>query len=133
MIFVDTSVLIDFLRGTTTPAVERLAQFEADGVPFGIPLICYQEVLQGARDQREWRLLDGYLKTQRLETPDDPRSLHFDAARVYFDCRRRGITVRSTVDCLIAAQVLRANGTLLHDNDDFDHVATVRPLKAIRG
>lgn len=132
MIFVDTSVLIDFLRGTTTLAVERLAQFEADGVPFAIPLICYQEVLQGARDQREWRLLDGYLKTQRLETPDDPRSLHFDAARVYFDCRRRGITVRSTVDCLIAAQVLCANGTLLHDDDDFDRVARVRPLKAIR-
>lgn len=132
MIFVDTSVLIDFLRGATTPAVERLAQFEEDGVPYGIPLICYQEVLQGARDQREWRLLDAYLKTQRLETPENPLSWHLAAARVYFDCRRRGITVRSTVDCLIAAQVLDANGTLLHDDDDFDHLATIRPLKAIR-
>jgi predicted nucleic acid-binding protein len=133
MIFVDTSVLIDFLRGSRTPAAERLAQLETDGVPFGIPMICYQEVLQGARDQREWRLLDEYLKTQRLLAPDGPLDLHHDAARIYFECRRRGITVRGTVDCLIAAQVIRAQGTLLHDDDDFERMSAVRGLKTIRG
>lgn len=135
MIIVDTSVIIDFLRGKATPAAERLAILEADEVPFAIPLLCYQEVLQGARDEKEWRLLESHLGTQRLLDGRDPdrQDLYRDAARVFFDCRRRGYTVRSTIDCLIAVQVLRADGTLLHDDDDFDRIAKVRPLRTLRG
>jgi predicted nucleic acid-binding protein len=43
-----------------------------------------------------------------------------------------GVTVRSTIDCLIAAQALENGATLLHDNRDFDRIASVRPLKVIR-
>jgi predicted nucleic acid-binding protein len=132
VIVVDTSVLIDFFRGTPTAGAGRLAQLEADEVPFSIPLVCYQELLQGARDEREWRLLDEHLQTQRLLVPDHPLSLHREAARIFFDCRRKGVTVRSTVDCLIAAQALRAKATLLHNDDDFEHISTVRPLKTLR-
>jgi len=132
MIAVDTSVLIDFLRGDTTPWTERLAEIEADEVPYGIPLICYQEVLQGARDQREWKLLAEYLETQRLLVPQEPLSLHREAARIFFDGRRRGVTIRSTIDCLIAAQAFAEGATLLHNDDDFDRIATLRPLKSIR-
>jgi predicted nucleic acid-binding protein len=133
MIVVDTSVLIDYLRGETTPCTERLAGLEADDVPFLIPLVCYQEVLQGAQNEREWKLLDEYLGTQRLLVPEESRSLHHEAARIFFDGRRRGVTVRSTVDCLIAAQALAAKATLLHNDDDFERIATLRPLKTIRG
>jgi predicted nucleic acid-binding protein len=133
MIAVDTSVLIDFLRGETTLGAERLAELEADEVPFFIPLVCYQEVLQGARTEREWKLLAEYLETQRLLVPQDPLSLHREAARIFFDGRRRGVTVRSTVDCLIAAQALQAKATLLHNDDDFERIAALRPLKTLRG
>jgi len=133
MIVVDTSVIIDFLRGSSTPAAERMGQMEADAVPYAVPVICYQEVLQGARNEREWRLLDEYLGSQRLLVPEDPRALHREAARIFFDCRRRGVTIRSTVDCLIAAQVLDVKATLLHDDDDFEGVCSVRPLKTLRG
>ena len=132
MIAIDTSVLIDFLRGTT-PGAERLAELEADQVPFFIPLACYQEVLQGAHNEQEWNLLAEYLDTQRLLVPKDFLSLHREAARIFFDSRRRGGTVRSTVDCLIAAQALQAKATLLHNDDDFERIAALRPLKTLRG
>jgi predicted nucleic acid-binding protein len=132
VIVVDTSVLIDFFRGTPTSGAERLAQLEADEVPFSIPLICYQELLQGAKDAREWTLLDEHLQTQRLLVPEQPLALHREAARIFFDCRRRGITVRSTVDCLIAAQALQTKATLLHNDEDFERMSAVRPLKTLR-
>jgi len=47
--------------------------------------------------------------------------------------RCKGLTVRSTIDCLIAQLVLEEEGELLHDDDDFDLIARVRPLRASRG
>jgi hypothetical protein len=132
MIVVDTSVLIDYLKGDATPAVERLVQIEADEIPFHIPVICFQEILQGARSRSEWRVLDEYLSSQRLLVPESPVELHREAGRIFFDGRRRGLTIRSTVDCLIAAQTLQAGATLLHDDSDFDHIAKLRPLKTLR-
>jgi len=132
VIVVDTSVLLDFLRGAPTPGAERLAQLESDEVPFSIPLVCYQELLQGVRDEREWTLLDRQLQTQRLLVPEEPIALHREAARIFFDCHRKGVTVRSTIDCLIAAQVLRVRATLLHNDDDFERILVVRPLKTLR-
>ena len=133
MIVVDTSVLVDFFRGVDTSEVRALDRIERDDVPFGIPVICCQELLQGARDEPEWRLLVSYLVTQRQVAPRDHWETHEAAARIYFDCRRRGITIRSTVDCLIAQLVLENDGVLLHDDEDFEHISEVRPLRTLRG
>jgi predicted nucleic acid-binding protein len=96
--------------------------------------LCCQEVLQGARDEDEWRVLHENLSAQRLAAPADPMALHWEAARIFFDCRRRGITVRSSVDCLIAAQAMAAKATLLHDDEDFERIQKVRKgLKTERG
>ena len=126
MILVDTSVLIEFLRGRNTPAVEILARLEADDMSFAIPLVCCQEVMQGARDEKEWRLLREHLSSQQLAVPVDPAALHWEAARIFFDCRRRGLTVRSSVDCLIAAHAIEAEATLLHNDEDFERIKRVR-------
>ena len=67
MILVDTSVLVDFLRGRPTEGAESLRRLEQDGVPFAIPAICCQELLAGARDEDEWRLLLTYLETQDVD------------------------------------------------------------------
>lgn len=131
MIVVDTSVLVDFLRGGLTPATKALHQLEEHDTPFAIPLICCQELLQGARDDREWKLLDEFLSTQRTLPSLDGWETHREAARIFFDCRRRGVTVRSSVDCLIAQQVLEIDGVLLHDDVDFDRIAKIRPLRVI--
>ncbi len=132
MIFVDTSVLIDFLRGRKTTAAERLRALERDNTPILIPAVCYQEILQGAKDEREWALLRSNLDTQRISVPIDLMGVHREAARIFFDCRKRGLTIRSSVDCFIAAQVLESKGTLLHADDDFDRIAKARRLSVLR-
>lgn len=133
MIVVDTSVLIDFFRGLETPATIQLTELNGDNRPFAIPGVCCQELLQGAKDETEWSLLADYLGTQRILHPVDLWKTHIQAARIYFDLRRRGITVRSTVDCWIAQLVVEIDGTLLHDDEDFDRIAEVRELQATRG
>jgi hypothetical protein len=66
VIVVDSSVLIAFFRGHQNPAVEQLTNLEAEEIPFLLPGVCFQEVLQGARDEREWRLLEEYLGSQEI-------------------------------------------------------------------
>ena len=135
MVLVDSSVLIDFFRGRDTPAVRRLEEIEGSGEAAGwaLPLVCLQEVLQGAKNEREWRALRNVLETQEAVVPLDPVAVHVEAARIFFDCRRRGLTVRSSTDCLIAALALEQGHTLLHDDADFDTIARVRPLRTSRG
>ena len=131
MIVVDSSVLIAFFRGHQHPAVERLVGLETAGIPFALPGFCFQEAIQGARDEREWRLLEEYLGSQTLIFSPDPAFTHREAARIFYDCRRRGLTIRNSVDCFIAQLVLEIDGTLLHKDGDFEHIAQVRPLKLL--
>ncbi|MFW6198204.1 MAG: PIN domain-containing protein [Acidobacteriota bacterium] len=131
MILVDSSVLIAYLRGDRTAPAATLHTLETQGIPFSIPIVCAQEVLQGAADEREWELLDDLLSTQRLLSVADPWESHRRAARIFFDCRREGLTVRSSTDCLIAQQTLDADGILLHDDEDYEHIRQVRPLRTL--
>jgi predicted nucleic acid-binding protein len=133
LIVVDSSVLIGFLRGHRSPAISRLRALEEEETPFLLPAVCYQEVLQGAKDEKEWNLLSEYLGAQILLLAEDPFATHRAAARIYFDCRRKGLTLRSSVDCVIAQLVLEEDGTLLHDDGDFDSIAKVRPLRMLKG
>jgi predicted nucleic acid-binding protein len=132
LIVVDSSVLIDLLKGIHSPATDRLQDLERQGALFSVPVVCFQEVLQGAKDEREWDLLSEYLGSQDLLLSADPVSTHRDAARIFYDCRRQGVTIRSSADCFIAQLTLEHDGVLLHDDDDFDRIRRVRPLKTIR-
>ena len=131
MIVVDTSVLVDFFRGRETPATAAFERLEREGTPFSLTGATVQELLQGARDEKEWALLHTYLDTQLRIAPPDPWATHVEAARIYFDCRRRGLTIRGLVDCWIAQVVLDVDGVLLHDDRDFEHIRTVRPLQTV--
>jgi predicted nucleic acid-binding protein len=128
MILVDTSVLVDFLRGRDTAATVVLERLLRDEAPVALSPVIVQEVLQGAADVREWRRLERYLDTQDLLVPQDLRATHIEAARIYFDCRRRGITLRSTIDCLVAQIALEHDAALLHHDRDYLAIARVRPL-----
>ena len=132
MIVVDSSVLIAFFRGHQNPAVERLVRLTTDEIPFLLPGVCFQEVLQGARDEREWGILEEYLGSQELLFSANPALTYREAARIYYACRRRGLTLRSTVDCFIAQLTLEVDGTLLHNDGDFESIALVRPLRLLR-
>jgi predicted nucleic acid-binding protein len=133
VILVDTSVLIGYLRGHQSSTLDLFDQIERELVSFALPVVCFQEVLQGARDEKEWRLLEDYLGGLEMVSEADPQASHREAARIYFDCRRKGITLRSTIDCLIAQIALEQGATLLHDDSDFELIRKVRPLQTLHG
>lgn len=130
MILVDTSVLIDFFKGVENEGVQKLKAVLERGIPFGINSFIFQEVLQGAASEKEYSLLDRYLRTQRFYHLKDPVDSFARAARIYMDCRRKGITVRSTIDCLIVETVLEHDLFLLHNDNDFSALARVIPFKS---
>ena len=129
MILADTSVLIDFLEGRETESGQRLKTILQQGIPFGINSFIYQEVLQGAKSEKEYRLLKKYLETQLFYHPKDSVESFARAARIYFDCRRKGVTIRSTIDCIIAQTAIEHDLFLLHNDSDYDAMARVIPLK----
>jgi hypothetical protein len=129
MILVDSSVLIAFLRGDGGPEARRLEQALVDRATVGLEPHVFQEVLQGARDEAEWLRLDAYLSTQVMYRLRHGIDSHREAARIYHDCRRRGLTVRSIVDCLIAQTALDNDVALLARDRDYRSIAEVRPLR----
>ena len=129
MILADTSVLIDFLKGNKTESGEKFKSILQQGIPFGINSFIFQEVLQGAKSEKEYRLLRQYLETQRFYHPKDPIDSFARAARIYFRCRRKGVTIRSTIDSIIAQTAMEYDLFLLHSDTDFDAMANVIPLK----
>jgi len=129
MVLVDTSILIDFLRGADNAAVRRFQQILDSNIPFGISPLTYLEVLQGTRTDKDYATVKSYLETHRFFTLQDEKESYAAAARIYFDCRRKGITINSTVDCLIAQTAIENDLTLLHNDADFDRMRRVAPLK----
>ncbi|MCD6197373.1 MAG: PIN domain nuclease [Deltaproteobacteria bacterium] len=131
MILVDTSVLIDLFKGRENEVTRRLRSLLQQQVPFGITSVIYQEILQGAKTEKEYATLKEYLSSQRFFHPKDPVESYAQAARIYFACRRKGITVRSTIDCLIAQIALEHDLFLLHNDSDFIAMAPVIGLRLI--
>jgi predicted nucleic acid-binding protein len=126
VVLVDTSVWIDVFWDASGARRDLLrATIAEDQVLF--TRFTELELLQGCRDEKEWDLLNSYLVTQDyLELT--PRGWT-DAARIYFDLRRRGETVRSPVDCCIAQLALAHEILLLHRDEDFKKIARIRPLQ----
>ncbi len=129
MVVVDTSALISLLKGRDTPAARRVENLSWRGDSILFPLIVCQELLQGARDTAEWKLIEEYLSTQEVIEPLHGWDSYRDAARIYFDLRKKGLTVRSSQDCLIAQLAIERGIPLLHEDRGFETIAKVRPLR----
>jgi len=127
MYLVDTSVLIDFLKGKDTVQSMKFEKIIQNKIPFGISSFTYQEVLQGAYDQKEYDKLNTYLSTQKIYYPS--QKSYERAANIFFTCRKSGVTIRSTIDTLIATSAIEHNLILLHSDKDFDYMADVVELK----
>ncbi len=133
MILVDTSVLIDLFKGNDNTPVCVFRDALQHGVEFGITSVIYQEILQGARTRKEYSILNEYLSTQRFFHPKDQLASYAGAADIYFSCRRKGVTIRSTIDCLIAQITLEHELFLLHNDKDFTAMASVIGLPIYKG
>lgn len=125
MILVDTSVWIEVLRDKTGDVVRAFRSRTEDDLIVFCRFI-QLELLQGAKDDHEWRKLDEYLSTQYyLETSEKTWR---NAARLYFELRRSGVTVRSSIDCCIACLAMEYQATLLHRDHDYESIAKITLL-----
>jgi predicted nucleic acid-binding protein len=124
LILVDTSVWIEVFRRRSAVRVHELG--ELDEIVTCLPIV--QEVLQGFREERAHHIArEAMLALPIVEAP--LRTERFlEAAELYRAARRAGITVRSGVDCLIAACALRHHLTVVHRDRDFDLLARVSSL-----
>lgn len=118
MVVVDSSVWIDYLKGTATPESEWL-DLSLERERLGLTTLILAEVLQGVRDDREAASVQkALMEFEIIELHDI--GLALDAARNYRRLRDAGTTVRKTVDLLIASYCIREQHALLHCDRDFD-------------
>ena len=117
MIVVDSSVWIDYLNGVSTPEVERL-----DGwlgvTPLAIGDLILVEVMQGFRTERDVATARQLFRSLAL-LPMLGGSNAWKAAENYRTLRRQGITVRKTIDGIVATACIEANLPLLFSDRDF--------------
>jgi len=101
---------------------------EIEEVATCLPIV--QEVIQGFKDEAAFRIArDAMLSLPIVESPLSA-GVFEEAVQLYRSARRIGLTVRSGVDCLIAACAIRHGLTVLHHDRDFDALAQVSPLQA---
>ena len=130
MYLVDTSVWLDYLQGRDAPQVDYLRGLLINPLAFGITDLVLMEILQGARDRKAFDTLREYFAGQRCYRFADPAASHVAAALMFYSCRRKGITVRSSVECLIAQCAIEHGLILLHNDRDFKAMASVvKPLR----
>ena len=127
MYLVDTSVCVDYIRGKDSPVVEFLDTLLLAPMTVGITDLIHMEILQGAKNEAGFSKLQRYFSTQQFYGFASPQSSYEAAAFIYFSCRSQGITVRSSIDCLIAQCALENDLILLHHDKDYKNLAKVVP------
>jgi predicted nucleic acid-binding protein len=129
MLLIDTSVWICVFRDRSGQVRQNLENWIADRDVL-LTRFTQLELLQGSLNEREWTLLSTYLDTQDyIELTSHSWQA---AARIYYDLRRQGLTVRSPVDCCIAQAALENNLLLIHNDRDFETIARVQSLQHFR-
>lgn len=128
MILVDTSVWIEFFRASSDLDLESV--LDLDEAVTCLPVI--QEVLQGFDDERAYRLArDAMFAFPIVESPLSEEVFQL-AVDLYRSGRRAGLTIRSSIDCLIGACALRNSLVVCHRDRDFDALARIAPLEVRR-
>lgn len=131
MILVDSSVWIDFFRGRTTAEVERLDAL-LGSEPLLVGDLILAEVLQGIPNEAEFRRVRSALGAFVQVDLVGP-AVALASARNYRKLRGLGITVRKTIDTLIATACLTHGYRLLHSDRDFDAFEQHLGLQVVRG
>ena len=124
MVLVDTSAWIEVFRRPSRLMLESLVDF--DDVVTCLPVV--QEVLQGFTTEEALRVgRDAMLALPIVESPLRA-DVFLEAVDLYRRARRAGLTIRSGVDCLIAACAIRHQLTILHNDRDYSSLAKVSAL-----
>ncbi len=128
MIVVDTSVWIDVLNEKPGAQADHCVALIEDGQPVALTDLIFTEILQGFARENDAARVEKHLRgfpILRLERVDDFAL----GAELYRVARRAGVTVRKTLDCLIAATCVRSDVPILHADRDFDLLARCTALR----
>jgi predicted nucleic acid-binding protein len=129
VIIVDTTVWVDYLRGTSTPQTDWLDR-ELTRQRLGLTDLILCEILQGiASDQQAARVLHDLRQFEIFDTAGV--ELAVASARNYRHLRSHGLTVRKTIDCLIATFCIVADHALLHSDRYFDPFEKALALRVV--
>jgi predicted nucleic acid-binding protein len=129
MVLVDTSVWIDFFLGGEALHVKTLETLISDGEDLCICGVILTEILQGIRVEKEYKQTKNYLE-DLIYLPMSRKSF-VKASDMYRTMRKKRITIRKSIDCMIAACALEHNVRLLHNDRDFDFIEKHFGLKII--
>jgi predicted nucleic acid-binding protein len=120
MILVDTSVWIDYFNGRETDQTKILDELNEDDVC--ITDIIFTEVLQGIREEKEYLKIKTILESFHCKSSKSILT-YLEAAKIFRKCRSQGLTIRSTIDCIISSIALENNISLLTSDKDFKEIA----------
>lgn len=129
MFLIDTSVWIAVFRDRTGAVRQSLSEI-INEQPIFLSRFTQMELLQGCRDEREWRLLETYLQDQ--DYIEATAETWVAAARIYYNLQRQGLTVRSSIDCCIAQLAIEHSLILIHNDRDFETIERVTSLHGLR-
>jgi predicted nucleic acid-binding protein len=129
LILVDSSVWIDYFKGTTTAQAARLDELLGNE-PLVIGDLILTEVLQGFHDDRDFHRARRML-TALTVVELGGQDIAIQAARNFRTLRRKGVTVRKTIDTVIATRCIESGYELLHSDRDFDPFAKHLGLRVV--
>jgi predicted nucleic acid-binding protein len=128
MITVDSSVWIDYLKGSQTSQTKQLdAMLSDSSLDFVMLDVVLMEVLRGIRSDHEYKNTQVALTALPVHQAGG-EEIATHAAQIYRKLRREGQTVRSSIDLLVASWCLHSNADLLHNDRDFAVIANAFPL-----
>lgn len=127
MILVDSSVWIDYFNGKRSWQTDLLDHMLSN-VPIIMGDLILTEVLQGFKSDKDYETAKNYLDKLSFRQMGG-YNVAIQSAQNYRQLRKAGVTVRKTIDIIIAAFCIIEGLTLLHDDRDFDPIASHFPLK----
>lgn len=129
MILVDSSVWIDYFNGNKTPQTDWL-DASLGNTPIIIGDLILTEVLQGFQSDKDFKTARGLLLGIPFMSMGG-RELALESAMNYRFLRKKGVTVRKTIDVIIGTFCIHHQLILLHDDRDFDPMVTLLGLQII--
>lgn len=131
MILLDTSVWIDFFRGTDSiygKILHELIEKERD---ICLADIILTEILQGIKDDEDFEDIKKYLLEFPIYSAKNVET-YIRAAQIYRACLKKGKLVKKTIDCIIAAITIENGLEIFHNDTDFNLIAGYTGLKIFR-
>jgi predicted nucleic acid-binding protein len=130
LILVDSSVWVDYFNGTVTAQTEKLHDLLGDQ-PLAVGDLILTEVLQGFANERDFNTATRVL-TSLTVVELGGEEIAIQAARNFRALRKLGVTVRKTIDTVIATQCIESGYDLLHNDRDFDPFSTHLGLRVVK-